>query len=421
MTANADLEPMFHANNDTEDLDIEDSDNRNVDVPSGRRPSAFSSGYSDSEDEGDDTDERRRKLNQAYDQHSSSDSDDDEQDYMPPKKRNGDLHNPMSFTERREAEELILDRITNHLTGDKLPGILAIIQMNNGDNRKGSVEIDLSSLTPPRLRNVLAYVEACMNEQQGGPKVDVRSYILQAPNEEKSNHKVEGNASDESSSNASKKRRERRASDQNDYVAPKRKRATKQTSRNRRKTKKSLIDLLPPVKPMTEQHLTEIIDAASEGDEESVITEAMTNVSKELSTSVEHSGPISLADFVSAKETTIDTKPIVAPSLAPSQRKKVTKKSTSRSFSAKIVQTGEGSIAGSRPKRLAALQSMSVVEDLLGESTDEDEGDDEEEEEEEEQVSWQDEEIRQPVVSLETIRTHNNEDEDDDDDIDVLE
>jgi hypothetical protein len=414
MTANADLEPMFHANNDTEDLDIEDSDDRNVDAPSGRRPIAFSSGYSDSEDEGDDTDERRRKLNQAYNERSSSDSDDDEQDYMPPKKRNGDLHNPMSFTERREAEELILDRITNHLTGDKLPGILAIIQMNNGENRKGSVEIDLSSLTPPRLRNVLAYVEACMNEQHGGPKVDVRSYILQAPNEEKSNHKVEGNASDESSSNASKRRRERRASDQNDYVAPKRKRATKQTSKTRRKTKKSLIDLLPPVKPVTEQHLTEIIDAASEGDEESVITEAVTNVSKELSTSVEHSGPISLADFVSAKETIIDTKPVVAPS----QRKKVTKKSTSRSFSAKIVQTGEGSIAGSRPKRLAALQSMSVVEDLLGESTDEDEGD---EEEEEEQVSWQDEETRQPVVSLETIRTHNNEDEDDDDDIDVLE
>lgn len=414
MTTNADLEPMPSANNDTKDLEIENFDDRNVDVAGGRRTSAFSSGYSDSEDEGDDTDERRRKLSQAYDQRSSSDSDDDEQDYMPPKKRNGDLHNPMSFTERREAEELILDRITNHLTGDKLPGILAIIQMNNGENRKGSVEIDLSSLTPPRLRNVLAYVEACMNEQQGGPKVDVRSYILQAPNEEKSKRKVEGNASDESSSNAAKRRRERRLSDQNDYVVPKRKRATKQTSGKRRKTKKSLIDLLPPIKPVTEQHLTEVIDATSEGDEESVVTEAMTNVTKDLSTSVEHSGPISLADFVSAKETIMESNPVATTS----QRKKVTKKSTSRSFSAKIVQTGEGSIAGSRPKRLAALQSMSVVEDLLGESTDEDEVD---EEEEGELVSWQDEERRQPVVSLETIRTHNNEDEDDDDDIDVLE
>jgi Bromodomain extra-terminal - transcription regulation len=412
MTANADLEPMLHVN-DTDDLDIEDSDDRNVDIPSGRRPSAFSSGYSDSEEEADYTDERRRKFDKAYDQHSSSDSDDDEQDYMPPKKRNGDLHNPMSFTERREAEELILDRITNHLTGDKLPGILAIIQMNNGENRKGSVEIDLSSLTPPRLRNVLAYVEACMEEQQGGPKVDVSSYILQETNRDKSIYKVEENASDESTSNASKKRRERRTSDQTDYVAPKRKRATKQTSRSQRKTKKSLIDLLPPVKPVVEQHLTESIDAASEGDEESPSTELMTNAYKEMSNSVEHSGPISLADFVSASETNIDTKTVVAAT----QRKKVTKKSTSRSFSAKVVQTGEDSIAGSRPKRLAALQSMSVVEDLLGDSTDEDEGD-----EEEEQVSWQqDEEIRQPVVSLETIRTHNNEEDDDDDDIDVLE
>ncbi|KAI8580596.1 hypothetical protein K450DRAFT_236380 [Umbelopsis ramanniana AG] len=408
MTANADLEPMLHVNDDTGDLDIEDFGDGNI--PSDRRPSAFSSGYSDSEEEADDTDERRRKFDRAYDQHSSSD-DDDEQDYMPPKKRYGDLHNPMSFTERREAEELILDRITNHLTGDKLPGILAIIQMNNGENRKGSVEIDLSSLTPPRLRNVLAYVEACMKEQQGGPKVDVNSYILQEANRETNSYKVEGNVSDESTPNASKRRRERRTSDQNDYVAPKRKRATKQTTRNRRKTKKSLIDLLPPVKPVVEQNLTETIDAASEGDEESLTTQVITNVSKEMSTSVERSGPISLADFVSASETNLDTKPVVAPI----QRKKVTKKSTSRSFSAKVVQTGEGSIAGSRPKRLAALQSMSVVEDLLGDSTDEDEG-------EEEQITWQqDEEIRQPVVSLETIRTHNNEDDDDDDDIDVLE
>ncbi|KAI9287395.1 hypothetical protein BC943DRAFT_211402 [Umbelopsis sp. AD052] len=412
MTANADLDPMLHATNDTEDLDIEDSGDGIVNIPSDRRPSAFSSGYSDSEEEADSTDERRRKFDHAYDQHSSSD--DDEQDYMPPKKRYGDVHNPMSFTERREAEELILDRITNHLTGDKLPGILAIIQMNNGENRKGSVEIDLSSLTPPRLRNVLAYVEACMEEQQGGPKVDVNSYILHKANREKSIYNTEENVSDESTSNVSKRRRDRRTSDQNDFVAPKRKRATKKTSRNRRKTKKSLIDLLPPVKPVVEQNLIETIDAASGDDEETLTTEVITNVSEEMTTSVEHNGPISLADFVSAGETNIDTKPVVAPT----QRKKVTKKSTSRSFSAKVAQTGEGSIAGSRPKRLAALQSMSVVEDLLGDdSTDEGE-----EEEEEEQITWeQDAEIRQPVVSLETIRTHNNEDDDDDDDIDVLE
>ncbi|KAH8555359.1 hypothetical protein BGW37DRAFT_134095 [Umbelopsis sp. PMI_123] len=410
MTTNANLESMHGANYDTDDLDVEDFEDQAADVPSDRRQSAFSSSYSESEDDADYTDERRRKSGQNYTQDSSSDSDDDEQDYMPPSKRNSNLQTPMSFTERREAEELILDRITNHLTGDKFPGILAIIEMNNGENRKGSVEIDLSSLTPPRLRCVLAYVEACMEEQRGGPKVDVNSYIIQELNSEKANYEVKANESDESTSKALTRRRKRRASDQNDYIAPKRKRATKQVSKSRRKIKKSLIDLLPPIQPLTAQNITETIDAASDdGYPEQTTPEVVTNVSKEEAISIEHSGPISLADFVSANETDLDIKPVTTTT----RRKKAAKKSSSRSFSTKVAQA-EGSIAGSRPKRLAALQSMTVVEDLLGYSTDEGE-------EEEDHVSWQqEEEIRQPVVSLETIHTRNNEDEDDDDDIDVL-
>ncbi|GAB5587850.1 hypothetical protein Unana1_02750 [Umbelopsis nana] len=399
MTTNEGSNPTLNIHSDFEDLDVGDFENQPVDIRSTRCHSAWSSGYSDSEE--DMHVQGRGNPKPANGDNESSSSEDNEEDYMPPAKRQSDMHAPMSFTERRAAEELILDRITNHLAGDKLPGILAIIQVNNGDNRKGSVEIDLSSLTPRRLRSVLAYVEACLEEQQGGPKVDVNAFIVQDANGDKSTAAVTHNEPVSS-------KKSRRKSVQGDYVAPARKRATKQPTKRRKKKKTSLIDLLPSVKPVSEQEITETLDPAT-GDEEDSALPEQTNTPKDEPTPVEHSGPISLAEFISASKTSIDIKPTPKPI-----RQKTAKKPKARSFSAKMVQTKE-SIAGSRPKRLAALQSMTVVEDLLGNSSDEDQ------EEEDEQILWlQSEAKHQPVLSLETILTRNKEEEDDEEDIDVL-
>jgi hypothetical protein len=331
----------------------------------------------------------------------------------------------MSFTERRAAEELILDRITNHLAGDKLPGILTIMQVNSSNSRHGSVEIDLSSLTPRRLRSVLAYVEACLEEQRGGPKVDVSAYILQEVNDDKSKDGAGKPNNSPPTFNTAGQRR-RRKSELSDYTAPKRKQPKKLPSKRRKKQKTSLIDLLPSVKPVSEQEIIETLDPTSDDEGHLPPIETVADKSKNEPDPVEHSGPISLAEFVSASETSLDSKPAPKPTrLKPTRlkptRRKITEKPKAKSFTTKVVQT-EGTIAGSRPKRLAALQSMTIVEDLLDDNSEEEkEEDDDDEDEEVEQMLWhQHEAKRQLVTSLETILTRNKDDEDEEEDIDVL-
>ncbi|KAG2176330.1 hypothetical protein INT43_005564 [Umbelopsis isabellina] len=407
MTSNAEPETEFAAN---DDIDIEDVEDTVADVQSGRRLSTWSSGYSDSEEEvGEVTSGRDRRRYSYFDQDSSSDS--NEEDYMPAVKRHSDA--PMSFTERRAAEELILDRITNHLDADKLPGILSIIQLSNNDN--GAVEIDLSSLTPRRLRSVLEYVEACLQEQSGGAKVNLDHYIIR---DEK--HITDSPAIDEAEATVSKSSlgKKSRKSEAGDYAPPKRKRATNKSTRKRSK-KSSLIDLLPPIKSVSTEEITETLDPTTE-DEYDDNDGALKKVSrgKDESAVSSDTGPISLAGLVSATE--VDSSRI---SKTKTTSTKITKKPkitristyTSASVSTKVVQSGE-SIARSRPKRLAALQSMSVVDDLLEEHSDE-----EDDLVEANEIVWSPAKpVQEPITSLETIRTRSNEDDEDEEDIDVL-
>lgn len=405
MTSNAEPETEITTN---DDIDVEDVEDTVADVQNGRRLSTWSSGYSDSEEEtGEVASGRDRRRFSYFDQDSSSDS--NEEDYMPAAKRHNDA--PMSFTERRAAEELILDRITNHLDADKLPGILSIIQLSNNDN--GAVEIDLSSLTPRRLRRVLEYVEACLQEQSGGPKVNLDNYIIRDEKQTADSQVINDPEETVSQSSFGKKSRK---SEAGDYAPPKRKRATNKSTRKRNK-KSSLIDLLPPIKSVSTEEITETLDATTEDESDDVAFKKV-STTKDEPAIISDTGPISLAELVSATE--VDNSAISKPKTTSN---KVTKKPkvthistyTSASISTKVLQSGE-SIARSRPKRLAALQSMSVVDDLLEEHSDE-----EDDIVEASEVVWSpDKPVLEPIASLETIRTRSNEDDEDEEDIDVL-
>ncbi|KAJ2960691.1 hypothetical protein NQZ79_g3955 [Umbelopsis isabellina] len=407
MTSNAESEPHIAAN---DDIDVEDVEDIVADVQSGRRLSTWSSGYSDSEEEIGNTEVtsgRDRRRFSYFDQDSSSES--NEEDYMPAVKRHSDA--PMSFTERRAAEELILDRITNHLDADKLPGILSIIQMNNND--KGAVEIDLSSLTPKRLRSVLEYVEACLQEQSGGAKVNLDNYIIRDEKKIADSPVMEEPEDAVSKPSFGNKNRK---SETGDYAPPKRKRATNKSTRKRNK-KSSLIDLLPPIKSVSTEEITETLAPATDDEYDDAALKKDSTTKDEPAVS-NGTGPISLAELVSATEveSSIISKTKTT-STKVTKKPKVTRISTytSASASTKVLQSGE-SIARSRPKRLAALQSMSVVDDLLEEHTDE-----EDDIEEATEIIWSPAKpVQEPIASLETIRTRSNENDEDEEDIDVL-
>lgn len=98
-----------------------------------------------------------------------SDSSDDEQEDNTP------------YLHRRQMEELILDKITNHLDAEKLPGILTIISKSHPQELEEleEVEIDLAKLERDQLIRILSYVNACLSEKKGGPKVKLSDYTIQ--------------------------------------------------------------------------------------------------------------------------------------------------------------------------------------------------------------------------------------------------
>ncbi|KAG2199097.1 hypothetical protein INT47_005101 [Mucor saturninus] len=102
-----------------------------------------------------------------------SDSSDDEQ-----------VNTPSPYLHRRQMEELILDKITNHLDAEKLPGILTIIsksQPAEEEEEVEEVEIDLAKLDRDQLVRILSYVDACLTEKKGGAKVILSDYTIQKP------------------------------------------------------------------------------------------------------------------------------------------------------------------------------------------------------------------------------------------------
>lgn len=80
------------------------------------------------------------------------------------------------YLPKRQVEETLLTKITEQLLPDKLPGILSIVSSH--DDQEGEVEIDLSCLVREQLVRVMLYVDDCILEQQGGPKVKLSKYLL---------------------------------------------------------------------------------------------------------------------------------------------------------------------------------------------------------------------------------------------------
>lgn len=125
--------------------------------------SSYSSSSSSSEDETGDEQtfssltSRRSSL--------SSDSEEEQEETITP------------FMHRRQMEEMILDKITNQLDAEKLPGILTIISKQQQEEEE-EVEIDLARLDRDQLTRILSYIDACLKEKQGGPKVKLSNYTL---------------------------------------------------------------------------------------------------------------------------------------------------------------------------------------------------------------------------------------------------
>ncbi|KAI8991421.1 hypothetical protein BDF20DRAFT_844579 [Mycotypha africana] len=82
---------------------------------------------------------------------------------------------------RKQLEEMILEKITNELDPERLPGILSIInavQVVDPEEEIEEVEVDLERLDYDQLERILAYVDACLLEKEGGPLVDLSSFVV---------------------------------------------------------------------------------------------------------------------------------------------------------------------------------------------------------------------------------------------------
>ncbi|KAI7863562.1 hypothetical protein BDF14DRAFT_1998314 [Spinellus fusiger] len=164
-----------------------------------RRDSSGSSSEDDDEDDSsssssddDSSDDEKREMN--YRENSiipttaanfnsrrrasySSDESESESDHST-------RHSPVSapgayaYMHKRQMEEAALDKITHQLQADKLPGILAILSSKNVGCQNNEVEIDLSCLERDQLVRLLSYVDACVVDQEGGPKVNVDDFIV---------------------------------------------------------------------------------------------------------------------------------------------------------------------------------------------------------------------------------------------------
>lgn len=120
--------------------------------------SSLSSCSSSSEDEAE-------EFSSVTNQNASDSSDSEVEEVISP------------YVHRRHMEELILDKITNHLDAEKLPGILTIISKAHEEEVE-EVEIDLAKLDRDQLGRILSYVDACLAEKEGGPKVRLSDYTI---------------------------------------------------------------------------------------------------------------------------------------------------------------------------------------------------------------------------------------------------
>ncbi|KAI8391108.1 uncharacterized protein BYT42DRAFT_182210 [Radiomyces spectabilis] len=277
--------------------------------------------------------------------------------------------NQYLYMHKREIEETLLDKITNQLHADRLPGILTILSSENAGQQNDEVEIDLSCLAREQLVRLLSYVEACIREQHGGAVVDISDYIARDEPKRKGprtrpaiqKQLVEDDVYAESTHPARRQPRSRK-------------------SRQPKRTK-------------SRAELTEDLDVDDESQE------AGTTMCNRPHATKHKEGPISMASL--SKRTAAKK------SRGTRKSKTVRRKRGSHDdadddvvvSSVSVAQDLE-SIAISRPKRRAALHKRRLLEDMLLPSDNEDDNDGEEEEV---LVLFSDEQMDFAVIDNQTI------------------
>ncbi|CEG63486.1 hypothetical protein RMATCC62417_00620 [Rhizopus microsporus] len=304
------------------------------------------------------------------------------------------IANPYMYMHKRQIEETLLDRITNSLHPDKLPGILSILASEKPDQQEDEVEIDLSCLAREQLVQILFYVDACIVEQNGGPAVNIDDFVM-----EKKSSKKNSRPAQEERSRQTKSRRARR-----------------------------------PRKPRTKSRaeLTEDLDADSSLSEEDCDPLSVDNV-------VSLGGPISMASLTkkhkSSRPPTSTTKSGRRKASKGGNKHRNRRKSEDDedvSSSVTVIQD-PSSIASSRPKRRAAIHKRRLLEQMLAPS----DGESEEDAEDGVLVVYSDEKmdfnvvdnctivhssepIPVPVKKEDMMAISNNADEEEDEEIDIL-
>lgn len=333
-------------------LEVEEETIEQVEMPTGnlkrRRDSTSSEDSSDnssSSEESDSEDDEdivipttvanmnsRGRINYS----SSSDSDSDMEAVPGRRSRaSSPLSNAYVYMHKRQIEETLLDRITNHLHPEKLPGILPILSSDKASNQQeDEVEIDLSCLAREQLVQVLSYVDACILEQNGGPAVNVEHYIKKQ--------------------SAKKGPRTRPALVVEEDLPIRSKKTNNRRRPNKPKTK-------------TRAELTEDIDAGSSSDEDSLHYEP-------LAKSDSAGGPMSMASLSKKNNTAPVTKSGKTVKKNPGKkcrnRRKTVDDDNVVSSAVAVIQDPD-SIASCRPKRRAAVHKRRLLEEMLAPSDNE--------------------------------------------------
>ncbi|KAI8968707.1 hypothetical protein BDB01DRAFT_147798 [Pilobolus umbonatus] len=350
--SSSDLQPqlfedtlMTHVEHNTHDMNNQTvEENRTPVIPEmtsqpmtkRRRESTSSEGSSDSSSSGEEEDSESeqeeliipttvanmnsRKVTYS----SSSDSESETETTRHRSRAASPVTSPYAFMHKRQIEETLLDRITNQLHPEKLPGILPIISDKSSNQQEDEVEIDLSCLPREQLVQVLSYVDACILEQNGGPQVNVEDFIVKK----------------------SKGPRTRPA------LIEQKPRALKKSRKPR------------PPRSKSRAELTEDLDGESSSSSES---------EEERVSSASSAGPISMASL-SKKEPKRTPKPVTNKKIR--RRRKVEDAPVVASMN---VFQDPDSIAISRPKRRAAVHKRRLLEQMLAPSDNEEEDDEQDE------------------------------------------
>ncbi|KAI9318623.1 hypothetical protein BX666DRAFT_1929810 [Dichotomocladium elegans] len=270
-----------------------------------------------------------------------------------------------AYMHKRQIEETLLDKITKQLQPEKLPGILTIISNDRGQQQQASdeVEIDLSCLARDQLVRLLAYVEACILEQSGGPAVDLAKYLAREKKspQPKKVRMVVPEDDDESDHAKTPKRGQQQRS-------PRRRRQRGSNSATKPRSRRSRQDL-------TEDIFGDDDDDDDDDDDENRL------LSTQQQHQIKHDGPMSMAQLTKRQ---VEQERSRRRSQNKQQRSPKRSKKAVRdddpavSSSLRMTpQEGVDSIAISRPKRRAALHKRRMMEDMFQGSDGDDSSDDE--------------------------------------------